>query len=284
MTAETDEPRIFTARHVGAIAGLSYRQLNVWDQVGVLPEGRSDGTGWRRFSPRELFQIMVCAEIRRRLGVPLESLRYVRDFMLRDGHNHFKAAVDLIAFSGAAVLLLTDFRGTFVMDTELEFEDMMRLGYFGGEHEEAFALVKINPIVNRMLSFLKNPIQLPLHGAARELLRRYHLELRPVTPEQQEVLDIISSGSFDRLELTLGESGQIKRIYGTQQLDSKKAEEIASLVREGAFQRVTVVQHGGEIRRVERRTPIRLKNRGRPDHSTDPQRENPERKRTSEKP
>src|SRR5262245_49642497 len=103
----------YTAADLKRAAGLSYRQINEWDQKGVLPESRIDEAGWRKFSPRDIFALMVCGEIRRQFGVPVETLKWVRTFMQQKGADHLSAAIEIMA-QGMAVLLMTDLNETFV--------------------------------------------------------------------------------------------------------------------------------------------------------------------------
>src|SRR5688572_23058003 len=98
MSAEEQEPgRDLTAGDAKEAAGLTYRQLNDWDEKGVLPENESREARWRRFSPREIFALMVCSAIRKEYGVPLKSLKWLSDYMLQEGANHFEAAVQIIS-------------------------------------------------------------------------------------------------------------------------------------------------------------------------------------------
>ena len=60
------DDRHYTARDLLQLAGLSYRQLNDWESKGVLPATADRRERWRRFTPRDLFAAMICAEIRRR--------------------------------------------------------------------------------------------------------------------------------------------------------------------------------------------------------------------------
>src|SRR5713101_2299156 len=131
----------FTAGDVKNAAGMSYRQLNDWDAKGALPSQREQESGWRKFSPREIFAIMVCKEIRDRFGAPLESLRFVREFMLQDGADHFRAAIEIMN-RGLAVFILTDLKDTFVMDSDLEFEDLFHLGYLRASENQGYILLQ----------------------------------------------------------------------------------------------------------------------------------------------
>ena len=80
---------------------------------------------------------LICNEIRRLYGTPVERLRFVRSFMMQEGADHLAAAIRLMAH-GLHVFLLTDLKETFVMDSDLEFRDYMELGYFRVEETRPY--------------------------------------------------------------------------------------------------------------------------------------------------
>ena len=63
--------------------------------------------------------------------------------------NHLAAMVELMAL-GLHVFLLTDLEETFVMDSDLEFTDYMRLGFFHPESTRPYIFLPLNNIVNRL--------------------------------------------------------------------------------------------------------------------------------------
>lgn len=173
---ELEEARLtrrdLTASAVRDAAGLSYRQLNDWDAKGVLPESREKEGEWRKFSPRDVFVLMVLAEIRKHFGVPLESLSWVKSFMLQEGANHFQAAVEIMGTLGVSVFIVTDLKKTFFMDPDVEIGKLIQLGMYRGNEPAHFLAIKVNPLVNRLLACLKEPIQLEAHGLGYEIYNR----------------------------------------------------------------------------------------------------------------
>src|SRR5512138_942561 len=64
--------RTYSSREVAALTGLTARQLQLWDAGGLLsptiPSHRTDAGGYteRRYTPIELFELLVLADLRRR--------------------------------------------------------------------------------------------------------------------------------------------------------------------------------------------------------------------------
>ena len=240
------DDRDYSSRDVHEAAGLTPRQQNDWDSRGLLPHDRDGQEGWRRFTPREIFALMVCAEMRRDFGTPVERLRWVQQFMLQEGANHFEAAVELIASLGVGVWLVTDFEKTFIMDSELEFADLWQHGYFGAE-SPPFVLLPINPVVNRLLACLKEPVQLNAHGRGYEIMHAVRAMQRVRTPEEAMVLDMIRSKKFARVEVE-SPDGDVSTIRTTTRPDP--ATKLDQLLVE-PYQRLTVVMKDGKVVNIQ---------------------------------
>ena len=72
--------RFYTSREVASLTGLSARQLQWWDRRGIfapaIPPRRTERGGFteRRYTPIELLELMVLADLRRR-GFTVAQLR-----------------------------------------------------------------------------------------------------------------------------------------------------------------------------------------------------------------
>jgi DNA-binding transcriptional MerR regulator len=101
--------RSYSAREVAALTGLSARQLQWWDTTRLLPPSvaprRTDAGGFteRRYSPLEMIELMVLADLRRR-GLSVAKLRALLTILReRFGVRLFETIGD-----GGRVTLLTD--------------------------------------------------------------------------------------------------------------------------------------------------------------------------------
>jgi DNA-binding transcriptional MerR regulator len=103
--------KTYSSREVAALTGLTARQLQIWDSGGLLspaiPPHRTAAGGYteRRYTPIELFELLVLADLRRR-GFSLRQLHQIlRVLKERFGQRLFDATG-----GGASVQLLTDGR------------------------------------------------------------------------------------------------------------------------------------------------------------------------------
>jgi DNA-binding transcriptional MerR regulator len=103
--------RTYSSREVAALTGLSARQLKIWDAGGLLPAAiaphRTAAGGYteRRYTPIELFELLVLADLRRR-GFSVQQLYAIVGVLKeRFGVRLFEATG-----GGGRVQLLTDGR------------------------------------------------------------------------------------------------------------------------------------------------------------------------------
>jgi DNA-binding transcriptional MerR regulator len=106
--------KTYSSREVAAMSGLTARQLQVWDAGGLLaaaiPTHRTAAGGYteRRYTPIELFELVVLGDLRRR-GFTVRQLHTIVDVLkTRFGVRLFEATG-----GGGQVQLLTDGREIF---------------------------------------------------------------------------------------------------------------------------------------------------------------------------
>ena len=98
-----------SSREVAALTGLTARQLQLWDAGGLLsptiPSHKTDAGGYteRRYTPIELFELLVLADLRSR-GVTIQQLHLI----LRTLQEQFGERLFDATGGGGAVQLLTD--------------------------------------------------------------------------------------------------------------------------------------------------------------------------------
>jgi DNA-binding transcriptional MerR regulator len=101
--------KTYSSREVAALTGLTARQLQLWDAGGLLsptiPSHKTDAGGYteRRYTPIELFELIVLADLRRR-GFTIHELHQI----LRVLDEQFGERLFDATGGGGAVQLLTD--------------------------------------------------------------------------------------------------------------------------------------------------------------------------------
>ena len=101
--------RTYSSREVASLTGLTARQLQLWDAGGLLsptiPSHKTDAGGYteRRYTPIELFELIVLADLRRR-GFTIQQLHLI----VRTLQEQFGERLYGATGGGGAVQLLTD--------------------------------------------------------------------------------------------------------------------------------------------------------------------------------
>jgi DNA-binding transcriptional MerR regulator len=119
--------RTYSSREVAALTGLTARQLQIWDAGGLLTATvpsrptRAGGHTERRYTPIELFELLVLADLRRH-GFSVHDLhRVVRVLKDQFGTRLFDATG-----GGPTVQLLTDGREIYARTEDGELFNLLR--------------------------------------------------------------------------------------------------------------------------------------------------------------
>jgi len=119
--------RTYSSREVAALTALTARQLQLWDASGLLaaaiPAHRTDAGGYteRRYTPIELFELLVLADLRRR-GFSVQQLHQI----IATLKTQFGARLFEATGGGGHVQLLTDGQEIYARTDRGEFFNLLR--------------------------------------------------------------------------------------------------------------------------------------------------------------
>jgi DNA-binding transcriptional MerR regulator len=119
--------KTYSSREVASLTGLTARQLQVWDAGGLLtstiPSHRTAAGGYteRRYTPIELFELLVLADLRRR-GFSVHQLHKILHVLREQfGQRLFDATG-----GGGSVQLLTDGRDIYARTANGAFFNLLK--------------------------------------------------------------------------------------------------------------------------------------------------------------
>jgi DNA-binding transcriptional MerR regulator len=119
--------RTYSSREVTALTGLSARQLQVWDAGGLLPAAiathktAAGGYTERRYTPIELFELLVLADLRQR-GFSVPQLRAIQRALA----DQFGARLFDATGGGGSVELLTDGTDIYARTADGRFFNLLK--------------------------------------------------------------------------------------------------------------------------------------------------------------
>ena len=119
--------KTYSSREVAALTGLTARQLQLWDSGRLLspaiPPHRTAAGGYteRRYTPIELFELLVLADLRQR-GFSVHQLHTI----LRILADQFGTRLFDATGGGGSVELLTDGREIYARTVSGQFFNLLR--------------------------------------------------------------------------------------------------------------------------------------------------------------
>ena len=120
--------RTYSSREVAALTGLTARQLQVWDATGLVASAvashRTAAGGYteRRYTPIDLFELLVLADLRRR-GFSVQQLHRILKIL----KDQFRTRLFEATGGGDAVRLLTDGRDVYARTDRGEFFNLLKM-------------------------------------------------------------------------------------------------------------------------------------------------------------
>lgn len=129
----------FTSSQVSERTGLTPRQLQWWDEQGIVIPARKGHH--RVYSSKDLAELAVLSDLRRR-GFSLQRIRKMISLLRREfGHR----LADL-ASPGSGLHLLTDGDSVFLCDSERGVIDLLR------NTQQPLLAICIGPVLERVLA------------------------------------------------------------------------------------------------------------------------------------
>jgi DNA-binding transcriptional MerR regulator len=119
--------RTYSSREVASLTGLTARQLQVWDATGLIasaiPSHRTAAGGYteRRYTPIDLFELLVLADLRRR-GFSVHQLHLILETLKEQFHTRLFDATG----GGGPVQLLTDGQDIYARTDRGDFFNLLK--------------------------------------------------------------------------------------------------------------------------------------------------------------
>ena len=119
--------RTYSSREVASLTGLTARQLQLWDAGGLMaaaiPSHRTEAGGHteRRYTPIELFELLVLADLRGR-GFTVHQLHQIIEIL----RERFGARLFEATGGGGHVQLLTDGHDIYARTDRGEFFNLLK--------------------------------------------------------------------------------------------------------------------------------------------------------------
>ena len=256
LLPQISDEKELTASDLQKAAGLSYRQLNSWDEKGILPESRQEA-GWRKFTANEVFVLLICKELKDRFGISLEKLKTVREYLLQDNHNYLRETIGLTAAAGLTVCLVTDLKEIFIIDNDWEISNFIRGGLLRNEYAQDFIILRLNPLVNSVLKALELET-LPTKEDMYDILAAMSFKRTAQNEPEYHLLELVRSKNYRSVTIHLND-GRIIQTDALEELgkNADDGKEILKIIKEKKFQSIIIDLNDGKVVRLTRKSPVK---------------------------
>ncbi len=239
----------YTASVLKNATGLTSRQINDWDARGMLPNARTKESGWRKFSIQDIFTIAVCATMKERFNLPLDSMRSLYDVYQESGDNFsFQRAVKNVLSFQLPNILFTDLKTIFLMENPVSLASFFEGGTLSIKGMDSALVLNLGPILQAIITALPFPAALPNDTDGYSFMRQAKERERARDISERELLKLVRDNSLRRVESQL-KNGEIQTLVSELSIDPNLSnDEIIQAVKGGGdFETVTFQKRGGKI-------------------------------------
>lgn len=221
---------------------ISYRQLNSWEQQGLL-NGNREGREWRRFSVIDALWVKIICELRT-FGMSWEQIKVAKESLSFESKK-----------CGVAMPLL-EFYTSFAIGAKMSvllliFKDGVTVPCSETQYKVAKEVVGIT-----------NHIQISLNEILQGMFP--DVDLKPnakaeiaIDIDEMELLAFLRVGSFEKVEIFY-HNGKMKTLEGMQRVDASAI--VTEVIKEHGYQKIELVIDNGKKVSI-RRTLKKLINR-----------------------
>ena len=248
-----------STRTVKKLTGLTDRQLTDWDHRGAIPVNRESRGGWRRYSPLDVFLLMICWEIRDKFSVPVEKLKFIQKSIISNEPKCIEKLFNAVYIFNLQVFLITDFEKLLLIKPLLEIADMIKKNTFSGRGYEKLIFLNVNRLINKLFKELGLPVpdeeKIEIGRVVFAAQERFKCTQ---SLEETALLALSRQKGIDKVEVKLAD-GKIKMLRTSEERGSGlDKNEIMDLIDSADFLNISIRKHNGEIIRITREQPLKF--------------------------
>jgi hypothetical protein len=217
--------------------GESYRVINHWTDLGLLPDDRDNDAKWRKFSIVDIVWTLIIKELRQ-FGLPLDKIKKARSDLFEipfasdwpEFELEFHIFLTMIK-RDVHLLVMPDGFATLLSNQDFPLQEVLQKS----KSTNSMMVISLNKI---MAKVFPNKDFKPFFPLLKEL-----------TQDEFELLSFIRFNNFIEVLVKL-DNGKIQRF------DGKKREslegDLLDLIYKNKYQKVTIVQAEGNTIAIER--------------------------------
>lgn len=234
LLTQLREPR-YLVKSVRLIdSGITYRKINLWEKNGLFRSHRdTEKRGWRRFSFSEVVWLLMISDLKR-VGVRGPVIRHVLTWLATTPEGvPWLETLLVTTIRGMRSLLIIDVDGRPTIPLN---DDAILSNVRPKEADGPVICCPVYKYVQRVLT---------LSGTKLEFIGSW--QQRSISPEEMEILEIIHSEQYERIEIVKsnGKSKTIKAL--TRKKGDFTVRDVILQLQARDYQTVEISVSGGRI-------------------------------------
>lgn len=223
---------------------ITYRQLNSWEEQGLLTNNREDRS-WRRFSIMDALWVKIIQELRV-FGLGWEQIKVTKKSLEWES-KECGVAMPILEFYAAFAI------GNKMPVLLLVFKDGICVPANYTQYKVA-----------REFAEVENHLQINLNAILQSFFPTLDLKPKnkneiPVEVDEMELLAFLRLNTFEKAEITF-KNGKMETVEGLQRIDASNM--IGDVIKEHNYQKIEVVVDGGKKVSLRRTIKKKLNKKG----------------------
>lgn len=223
--------------------GESYRVINHWTDLGLLPDDRDDDAKWRKFSIVDIVWTLIVKELRQ-FGLPLDKIRKARSDLFEvpfssdwpEFELEFHIFLTMIK-RDVHLLVMPDGFATLLSNQDAPLQEVLQ----NIKSTSSMIVISLNKIMAQIFPDKDFKPFFPI--------------LSNLKPEEFELINFIRFNAFDEVVVKLN-NGKLVRLEGKKK-ESLEAD-LLTILKQDEYQKIEVVQAGGNTIKIERTVQKKL--------------------------
>lgn len=223
--------------------GESYRVINHWTDLGLLPDDRDDDVKWRKFSIVDIVWTLIVKELRQ-FGLPLDKIRKARSDLFEvpfssdwpEFELEFHIFLTMIK-RDVHLLVMPDGFATLLSNQDAPLQEVLQ----NIKSTSSMIVISLNKIMAQIFPDKDFKPFFPI--------------LSNLKPEEFELINFIRFNAFDEVVVKLN-NGKLVRLEGKKK-ESLEAD-LLTILKQDEYQKIEVVQAGGNTIKIERTVQKKL--------------------------
>lgn len=217
--------------------GESYRVINHWTDLGLLPDTREDDAKWRKFSIIDIVWTLIVKELRQ-YGMSLDKIKKTRDDLFEipfssdwpEFELEFHTFLTMIKRS-VFLLVMPDGFATLISDQDMPIQQILQQG----KSNNSMLIISLNKILTQVFP--------------DKDFKPFFPVLKELSQDEFELLNFIRFNAFVEVLVKL-KNGKIQRFEGKK--NESIEGDLLDLIHKSKYQKITIVQAEGNTIGIER--------------------------------